>query len=44
MSKHEYTGGHVPFWEKMAFGIGAMCNDFMGNVIMFLALPIFISV
>jgi len=41
MSKHEYTGGHVPFWEKVAFGIGAMCNDFMGNVIMFLAMPIF---
>ena len=41
MSKHEYTGGHVPFWEKVAFGIGGMCNDFMGNVIMVLALPIF---
>ena len=41
MSKHAYTGGHVPFWEKVAFGIGGMCNDFMGNVIMVLAMPIF---
>ena len=41
MSKHEYTGGHVPFWQKVAFGIGGMCNDFMGNVIMVLAMPIF---
>ena len=41
MSKHEYTGGHVPFWQKVAFGISGMCNDFMGNVIMVLAMPIF---
>lgn len=41
MSKRQYTGGHVPFWEKVAFGIGGMCNDFMGNVIMVLAMPIF---
>lgn len=41
MSKREYTGGRIPFWEKVAFGIGGMCNDFMGNVIMVLAMPIF---
>jgi len=41
MSKRVYTGGKVPFWEKVAFGSGGMCNEFMGNVIMFLAMPIF---
>jgi GPH family glycoside/pentoside/hexuronide:cation symporter len=40
-SKKAYTGGVVPFWEKVSFGIGGMCNDFMGNVIMVLAMPIF---
>ena len=40
-NKSTYTGGHVPFWEKVAFGVGGMCNDFMGNVIMVLAMPIF---
>ena len=40
-SKAVYTGGRVPFWEKVSFGIGGMCNDFMGNVIMVLAMPIF---
>ena len=40
-NKTAYTGGRVPFWEKVSFGIGGMCNDFMGNVIMVLAMPIF---
>jgi len=40
-NKTVYTGGRVPFWEKVSFGIGGMCNDFMGNVIMVLAMPIF---
>ena len=37
----DYTGGKVPFWQKVAFGIGGMCNDFMGNTIMVLTVPIF---
>jgi GPH family glycoside/pentoside/hexuronide:cation symporter len=41
MNKDKYTGGHVPFWQKVSFGIGGMCNDFMGNVILVLAMPIF---
>jgi len=41
MTKRAYTAGKVPVPEKVAFGIGGMCNDLMGNTIMVLTMPIF---
>jgi GPH family glycoside/pentoside/hexuronide:cation symporter len=41
MAKREYSVGKVPVLGKIAFGIGGMCNDFMGNTILVLTLPIF---
>jgi GPH family glycoside/pentoside/hexuronide:cation symporter len=40
MAKREYSVGKVPVLEKIAFSIGGMCNDLMGNAIMVLAMPI----
>jgi glycoside/pentoside/hexuronide:cation symporter, GPH family len=41
LNQRTYTGGRVPFWEKVAFGVGGLCNDFMANTITVLAMPIF---